>query len=318
MLHVLLIGSGSIAKTYARVFDERFENLSLDIFSRSGLGQSSPEFNGQSSKFIDYEAAARKHYDLIVIGSRTGEHVRDVLDFTQSDRVLCEKPLAPSSSDAQLLMNEDAKRLVRVSAPLRQMRSYEFFLSALENRGNPESVTVRCESDLRKWRPTRNFRDGYWATKGEGGIMRELIHEFDYAIGIFKASHPESAVLISGRSGIEAESSVDASIISKNGYRIRILLDWNRTREIRHCEAKFPEGTLRWNILGDSVEMESHGAEHNPGTRVLFRGDGDRDSTFERQVRSMLSPSIAGSTMPTIKDGIAALQLIEEIEGLAN
>ena len=47
------------------------------------------------------------------------------------------------------------------------------------------AVRVECQSWLPYWRPERDYRESYSARADEGGVLRDLVHELDYAIWAF-------------------------------------------------------------------------------------------------------------------------------------
>ncbi len=50
--------------------------------------------------------------------------------------------------------------------------------------------TSAAQSWLPDWRPDRDYRESYSARLDEGGVLRDLVHEIDYADGPVRSPHP--------------------------------------------------------------------------------------------------------------------------------
>ena len=48
----------------------------------------------------------------------------------------------------------------------------------------PLSAHVSCQSWLPDWRPGRDYRESYSARADEGGALRDLVPELDYATAL--------------------------------------------------------------------------------------------------------------------------------------
>ena len=77
------------------------------------------------------------------------------------------------------------------------------------------------------WRPNRDYRRSYSSRAEDGGVLRDLIHEIDYAVWLFGRPQSVFAKLFNlGRLGIEAEETVDLYWQAMAGYGISIHLDY--------------------------------------------------------------------------------------------
>lgn len=312
MLHVLIIGSGSAAQTYVRVLLRGFEEIRIDVFSRSR----SPSANLMQVhgivRLLDHVRRPEAAYDLVIVASRTANHVWDIKEFGSfGSLVLCEKPLAGSLEELNSGLGLVARENVFVSSPLRQMQSFECFSRLLIEYGAPKEVSIHCESDLRNWRIGRDAANGYWSNLGEGGVLRELIHELDYGLYLFGSLRVAKAKLSRSQTlQIQSESMAEAKLVSSDGTIIHLYLSWDSRSEKRYCRVESGDKTLEWDILADSVtELD----ERNNRSR-LFSGSGIRDDTFLRQIRSVLNLDSSSTPVAGFNEALSAISLVEEIE----
>lgn len=312
MLHVLVIGSGSAAQTYVRVLLRGFDKIRIDIFSRSKSSTANRFQAPGIVRILDSEPVPEVTYDLVIVASRTASHLLDIKEFGSfGSLVLCEKPLTGNLKDLNSGLGSVAQEHIFVSSPLRQMQSFEHFSRLLLKYGAPRVITIHCESDLRTWRTGRDAADGYWSNLGEGGVLRELIHELDYGLYLFGEMCVARAKLERSKTlQIQSESRAEAKLVSNRGTPINLHLSWDSLSEKRYCRVSFAGKRLEWDILGDSVtEID----ERNFRSR-LFSGSGIRDDTFLRQIRSVLQLDSSATPVANFQEALNAISLVEKIE----
>jgi predicted dehydrogenase len=80
-----------------------------------------------------------------------------------------------------------------------------------------------------EWRPARDYRESYSASSEQGGVLRDLIHEIDYAVWLYGKPVAIIAQLSnSGRLGIAAEESADLLWRTPCGATVSIRLPGSR------------------------------------------------------------------------------------------
>jgi len=227
--------------------------------------------------------------DLIVIATRTGRHVADFVAYGQfGRRVLIEKPIAPCYSLGQAVQSSAIAESTAVSAPLRFMDGYAAVSGLLPRVGRILNVDVVCQSWLPNWRPGADYRTSYSADPDEGGVLRDLVHEIDYALDLFGV--PESVSAYLGHSeelGIQAESSATLRW-DYSDFALSMNLDFASRESRRYLAVHGESATITWNVLEATVHVEGIG--HAEVHVKHFPGDLSRDGVLMRQVNAMASP----------------------------
>lgn len=255
---------------------------------------------------MDWKEASSRDFDYGIISSRTAQHVRDV-DELSCGSYLVEKPISGDSTKFGQAWIEEFSSRVFVSAPLRQQHAYA---RLKEHMGSeiPLSASAKCLTDLRHWRPSRDANSGYWGNVGEGGVMRELIHEFDYLQDLLG-----SLTVLSSRLGrsrnfkFSAESFAELTLIARGGTRIRLDLSWDSKIEERSLKLAFRDHSVVWDVRKQTVSEGDSGR--------LFQGmeERTRDELFSRQLSDFFAGN-PGSSLATLGQAISALRLIERAE----
>jgi len=198
-----------------------------------------------------------------VIATDTGRHASDGLAALELGMdAFVEKPLAARAEDTRALLGAAARldRKLFVACPLRFSDSLNRFRAMLPRVGALHAVRVECRSYLPDWRPGRPYRESYSARASDGGVLRDMIHEIDYAGWLFGWPDDVSATLgNTGRLGIESEEWAELAWTSA-GASVTVGLDYlTRTRKrgiVAHGEA----GTLEWDAIEQSVTLRVPGA----------------------------------------------------------
>ena len=136
----------------------------------------------------DIRTAASYGARIGIVATDTARHADDALSALEEGLgVLIEKPMAVDAAEARRLCEQASKlgRTVYVGCVLRFSESLNTFRDLLGNIGRLHAVRIECQSYLPEWRPGRAYQESYSARAGEGGVLRDLIHEIDYAGWLF-------------------------------------------------------------------------------------------------------------------------------------
>lgn len=194
-----------------------------------------------------------------IIATDTVRHARDALEAMHLGMdVLVEKPLGPNLTAIAGLCQE-ARRLGRqgfVGCVLRFDPGLARFRTLLSRMGTVHHVRVACQSYLPDWRPHRDYRQCYSARAEEGGVIRDLIHEIDYACWCLGWPKSVMARLSNyGRLGIEAEESADLWW-EVGASTVTVHLDYLTKPPQRWIVATGSQGTLVWDFITQQLEWQ--------------------------------------------------------------
>ena len=224
---------------------------------------------------------------LLVIATDTKRHLSDLKDAWQSGfHVMVEKPLCPSLIDLSDYFEGEAfsKRRVIIGNVLRFMESLNQFRAWLPRLGSIHSVRIECLSYLPDWRPDRPYQSSYSARADEGGVLRDLVHEIDYAGWLFGWPTSLKAHLRNlGRLGIASEEAADLYWQTCSRTSVSIGLDYLTRPARRTMRASGEFGSLEWNAIEKKVRFEP--ASGMPEEQISTQ---TRDEMFLAQSRAVL------------------------------
>lgn len=312
-MQVAIVGSGSISARYKSIFEKSF-GVSPVVVSNY--------FNNSSrNSIISREEFAcsnysHGHFDLLIIASENKKHLDDYFMLNSfAKKILFEKPLLH-----RVLNDYETKNLMKrendifISSPL---RFHEGFVEMLENRkkiGEASNIEVRCQSWLPNWRPTRNYKLGFWNDPEQGGVLREVIHEFDYLIRMFGTLVPVySSLSTSNFLSLKVESSADVYLKTSTNEKLNVHLDFSSAISRRYFRIDGISGSLHWDLLQGKIT----GFYPEGPTKIkVFEGDLDRNLTFQRQITSIFNHESWPISSTNLKEGLSTLQLIDKISSL--
>lgn len=207
----------------------------------------------------DLQGAVRMGATLCIIATDTGQHVPDGLLAAELGLdLLVEKPLATDAALARHLCvrTKQSGRKVFVGCVLRFSESLNTFRELLKEVGRLHSVRIECQSYLPDWRTTRPYGDSYSARAAEGGVLRDLIHEIDYAGWIFGwPGTLQARVRNLGCLGIKAEEAADLMWETADGCVVSVSLDYLSRPSRRRMRASGDLGTLEWDGICGKVTL---------------------------------------------------------------
>lgn len=247
-----------------------------------------------------------------IVATDTGRHVEDGLEaLSLRMDVLMEKPAAPTAAGARRLAAAAGRlrRRLFVGCVLRFSPSLNRFRALLPRLGRVHSVCVECRSFLPDWRPGRPYRLAYSARREDGGVLRDLIHEIDYAGWLF--GWPRRAAgrtLNTGRLGIRSEELADVWWELERGPAVSIGLDYLTRPGRRRMIASGERGTLEWDAFAGRVALLRPGR-----APVVHEAAEDRDGWYHAQVKAFLSAAAGGpaGALASAQDAVKALEICD-------
>ena len=261
----------------------------------------------------DLKAAAQQGARLCIVATDTGRHDSDSLAALEHGMdVLVEKPMAADAHAASRMLERAhaLRRRVFVGCVLRFSESLSLFRRLLPAVGSLHSVRIECQSYLPDWRPHRAYRDSYSASVEQGGALRDLIHEIDYAGWIFgwpQALHARVKNL--GRLGIAAEEVAELTWETPTGCVVSIALDYLSRSACRRMQACGSHGTIEWDGMADGVTLRAEGV-----ATKQWRSSQTRDEMFLLQAEAFVNAACGGSKdlrLACGEDGVRALAVCD-------
>ncbi len=215
-MKICVVGCGSIGSKHIRnislVMNKRNISYSIDVF-RETRTELSEDIKKLVSKEY-YDINELKKYDIVFITNPTSKHLQTLEKFSSmTSCFFIEKPVfSNSKSIDNIKLNKDKKYYV--ACPLRYIQVIDDVKKIIQNE-NVVSARAISSSYLPNWRPGKDYRKLYSASKEQGGGVRtDLIHEWDYLTYLF--GFPEEIFSLSGKySNLEIDTEDIAIYMAK-------------------------------------------------------------------------------------------------------
>lgn len=267
MIRALFVGLGSIGQRH-------FCNL-MDIMQEQGQSIECDAVRGTKHVLCDYVANNLYHqysswkdvsgeYDLLFITNPTIFHYELLRCLgSKAQRIFIEKPVFHDSSLALEPLALDPQKIYYVACPLRYTKIIQFLRHYLDNQ-KVYSVRAMCSSYLPDWRAKQDYRNSYSVHRAEGGgVMIDLIHEWDYLVYLF--GFPIQTEAYAAKvSSLEIDSDDVAVYIGRYEDKlVSVYLDYFGRKARRELEiyleddvllADFITGTIRWLKSGETID----------------------------------------------------------------
>jgi predicted dehydrogenase len=176
-MNCLVIGYGSIGSRHASVLREL--NRSVSIVSKRNITETTnyPAYSSLEAAFLN------NNFDYVVIANNTSEHyltVLSLINLSFSGVLLVEKPIF--AKYAEIPKNNFKQIFVAYNLRFHPIIQKIYDLTRDDKI---YSTQVYVGQYLPNWRPNRDYRTLYSATKEKGGgVIRDLSHELDYLLWI--------------------------------------------------------------------------------------------------------------------------------------
>lgn len=301
-----VVGTGSIGSRYVRLLASMFETAPRAI---PVGGVIRDEELARISILESFDMDERPTVDLTVIATSTRRHVVDLERFEAATRlVLIEKPIAPTFALGCLALKSGKAASSAVSAPLRFMEGYDAVSKLLPYAGRISNVEIVCQSWLPDWRPGSDYRRSYSADPEEGGVLRDLVHEIDYALSLFGS--PRSVAADLGHSeelAIEAESSALLHWFYPE-FTLSMMLNFDYRGARRSLCVYGESATITWDVLAGKVKLVETRSQRQ--ISYHYPSDLSKDEVLMRQVRAMVWAN-RDPRLCSIREAVRAIALCD-------
>jgi predicted dehydrogenase len=260
---VAVIGLGSIGLRHAR--NLRSLGMSVLGFDPDGKRQIAlTEIGGEACSSRD---VALTGATMAVVSSPNELHLDDARAAIEAGcHTLIEKPFAHIGEGVEeLLKVAAAKNLVLALAHnLRFHPAIEAAHSLITEGilGNLLWGRFLCSTYLPDWRPDQDYRLNYTANATTGGVLFDIIHEFDLAYYLLGPGRTIAAsALRTGTLEIDSEDCADVIIRHDCGAQSSLHLDYISRPRRRSLEIMGTNGFVEIDILGRRLTMTSENGE---------------------------------------------------------
>lgn len=306
---VLIVGLGSIGVRHCNnLVKLGIENISV-VTSKKEL----PDQFKNCKRFTSIEEAGRNEiYTHAIVCSPTAHHLQDLSKLISLNipQIYLEKPISNTLEEVNLGLNYLSKnnRIV-VGYDLRFDPGLNKVKSLLENQaiGKVYSANAFVGQYLPDWRPHEDYRIGMSASieKG-GGVMLDLIHEFDYLTWLMGRAEMISAIYQENKEfEIETEDVADVLIKFESGSTGTIHLDYHQRVLIRNCVITGALGTIKWDLAVRKVILIKHNKEN---IEYDFTGF-ERNDRYLEIVKAFVE-GVRDDRICTFDQGLESLQLV--------
>lgn len=309
-LTVAVIGTGSIGMRYLTLLKQQEGVVPVAIPKRKER-RGELESQGWQTTASLREAVAQGA-KLAIIATNTSRHTADALEALAEDMdLLVEKPLSVDAVGAAAIDQaaRQKNRKLFVGCVLRCSESLQTFREWLPKVGNIYAVRIECQSFLAHWRPNHPYRESYSARTEEGGVLRDLIHEIDYATWLFGWPQKIQAQLKNtGLLEIEAEEFAQLWWETDRGISVSLCLDYLSKIPRRKMTAFGERGILEWDGMIRKTWLQ------NPHHSEATIPEPDRGAIYSIHLKEWIKACLSSEQnvlLASGQEGVRALSICD-------
>ena len=256
---VVFYGYGSIAKQHIKILKTIKPNLVFYVIKKNTIG-----YKNKKNIFFYKSLKEIKNINDIKIGfvcSPYNLHFKNVSELIKNKiHTFVEKPFLNKINFLNLLNKKiNSKKLYLQSGYLLRLHPT---LSKIKNiikkksLGKIINVEINFTSYLPLWRKSNYIKSVSSQKKYGGGVINELVHEIDILNVLFKKiSFIDKKLFFN--SDLKTDVEERAFIFLKsNNKNIFVKLSFNEKDLVRYMFINFTNGSLKWNLLNDSLEIK--------------------------------------------------------------
>jgi len=307
--NILIIGLGSIGTRH-------FNNLKTlgfqDIVLVSSKLHRPKEWEGHEVFSKLDQALQAHHYSHAFVCSPTASHVGQLKKLVHAgiSKIYLEKPISHNLDELEQFNTASAQGVqILVGFDLHFDPGLTKVRELLKDKaiGKVYSANAFVGQYLPDWRPYEDYRKGMSASvEHGGGVMLDLIHEFDYLIWLLGNVESVSAIYQKNPElEIETEDVADVLIKFDSGTTGTIHLDYHQRVLIRNCVFTGALGTIKWDLAARTVSLTQADKQD---VRFDF-------SNFERndrylEIAKAFMKAESDDRICTFEHGLESLQLV--------
>ena len=305
-MNILVVALGSIGQRHLKnILSLGYKNIS--VVTRKDISSIYPMV--EIYKSLE-DALNTKTFDTAIICSPTSFHLNALIPLLQkkTKNIYLEKPVSHNLKDIDKvldLVDSYDNRIVigydlHFDPGLMKVRE----LIDSDVIGNIVSVNAFVGQYLPDWRPYEDYRKGMSARKETGGgVMLDLIHEFDYISWLFGKT--KRIVCFYGNTGsleIETEDNSNVLFEFESGVSGTLHLDYLQQVLRRDCIITGSKGTIVLDLAKSNVSWINETKERNE----FNYSDYERNDRFVEIMKVFLSQKEDARLTP-FREGLRSL-----------
>lgn len=323
-MKILIVGTGSIGMRHLRNCLAIDHSASIAVVSRNK--SQIEEF--PTLKIYATIAAAfsdQQKYDAAIVATPTSLHIENCVDLIQNgiQKIYLEKPVAQNLDhvDSLVALAQAKNVAVFVGFDLRFDLGLNQVKSLLEKKviGNLISFQAEVGQYLPDWRQGTNYKEGMSAKVAlGGGVMLDLIHEFDYLswiLGGFQRVYGFHKKI--EKLAIETEGIAVNILETKSGVLGVLSLDYIQKALNRNAKFIGDAGTIEWNYVTAEVKWNTHDNQDWQYFDYKNVARNDRFLTILDTFLKASSPSF-DDRLTSLEEGIQALRTVVQAKNSNN
>ena len=305
---VSILGLGSIGLRHARNFAKLGARVTAFDPDESRRSLAEAE---EIETMVD-RAAALHGSDAVVIASPNKFHLYDLQAALETGcHVFVEKPIAHTDEGVDELLDKfkNAEHIVFCGFNLRfhpaVMAAREAILGG--HIGDILWARFQMSDYLPDWRPHTDYREGYANDPVSGGVLFDVIHEFDVANTLLGAATTVAAsARHTGLLDLQAEDCADVLLRHESGVISALHIDYATRPRRRAYEIAGSKGILSIDLDARSLTMTITSGEQKT---EIYPGSYAED--YANEARDFLRCIETGSAPAC--DGYQALTVLRQV-----
>lgn len=322
-MKILILGIGSIGLQHLKNTFSLFPKASVLVLSRSKIeveGFPNVKVYNTIEQIFQNQAV----FDAAIVATPSANHVNDCLNLIEFGikKIYVEKPISHNLNNTFELITQAKHKNVQifVGFDLKFDLGLAKVKTLLADRsiGNLISFQAEVGQYLPNWRPKTDYKQGMSAKiELGGGVMLDLIHEFDYLswlVGGFKKIYGLNKKI--NHLAIETEG-ISVNILESNGGVLGVLsLDYIQKNLHRSVKLIGDNGTIEWNYVNCSVKWQNH-KENNFN---VFSYTQERNERFLKILKAFYDANINifDEKLTTLDQGITSLKNVLKAKDFNN
>lgn len=252
-----ILGLGSIGTRHATTL----KSLGVDVIGFDPSNQTRQQAESAGIKTTPSREEIFEQSRAVIIASPNGFHFQDMQDAITADcHMFVEKPLAHVIDGVTEILDAAAAAGLKIFAGL-NLRFDPTVIAAkslLEEGalGQPLWAIFQSSHYLPDWRPSQDYRQGYTADEATGGVLFDIIHEFDLANHLLgPAETLVAAARKTGMIDIPSEDCADVVLRHASGVHSSLHLDYVTRPTRRSAEIGGSQGILNIDLVAREVTL---------------------------------------------------------------